>query len=585
MKKIKIRKRKLAVMLVTALTVAFVVCGLNASAQSIEAFRVIADKMYRWTPGDVIFRGFQQLGTAENPYYMITIALASEIRVYDKEGNFKLFDHQHLNGDPEKRVHRTSGGIFRDDFNGFYPFLGKLAFNDRKGFFVFDKPGDLVFTEYYGRYTHIGNEDRPVFERTTLPFQGVVTADVFEQDVIAGTHGVLPVNTYNINGDTTNYMYYLLRNGLVKLTSKVDSATAKLFKHHELNIHASASALHIATNMNYDSLKGEFWWRSLSFGEIFKFNVITEEAVEYKPADFPISTYIAQMKTLIEEMVLIPDNNGDFFPVALLSNRGLLLDYPHLFPEGKRLNYLLFLKDGEWDTVKIEIDAPDFWKAAHSSVERIFKWPIGYSKVAITYRNYGVYTGGNIDEITAEDYEFCRSIILYDFETKEFSNFVLPKELVAEGYIPDSHGYFPFMHGAEIQIKEIVNQQGEKCVGILSRVGKLFEYDPAKEVSIEDTESLNFVRLWFRELFPNPATHGTVTANIMCYVSDISTVELGLYDFMGQKVLDLSNSFEYEQATRTISTTFEIPKSLAKGSYFIVVRSGKETRTKGIIVK
>ena len=88
------------------------------------------------------------------------------------------------------------------------------------------------------------------------------------------------------------------------------------------------------------------------------------------------------------------------------------------------------------------------------------------------------------------------------------------------------------------------------------------------------------------QVYPNPvATGKNLTAEIMCYVSDISTVELGLYDFMGQKVLDLSNHFEYEQATRTIRTTFDIPKSLAKGSYFLVVRSGKETRTKGIIVK
>ena len=112
-------------------------------------------------------------------------------------------------------------------------------------------------------------------------------------------------------------------------------------------------------------------------------------------------------------------------------------------------------------------------------------------------------------------------------------------------------------------------------------------YDPAKDdwISVEETESRGLPSLWFRELYPNPATHGTVTANIMCYVSDISTVYLGLYDFMGKKVLDLSNSFEYEHATATIHTTFNIPKSLAKGSYFLVVRSGKETRTKGIIVQ
>jgi hypothetical protein len=86
------------------------------------------------------------------------------------------------------------------------------------------------------------------------------------------------------------------------------------------------------------------------------------------------------------------------------------------------------------------------------------------------------------------------------------------------------------------------------------------------------------------QVYPNPATN-KLTANIMCYLSTVSDVDIGLYDFMGKKVLDLSNHFEYEPATATIYISFDIPKSLSKGSYFLVVRSGKETRTQGIIVK
>jgi len=88
------------------------------------------------------------------------------------------------------------------------------------------------------------------------------------------------------------------------------------------------------------------------------------------------------------------------------------------------------------------------------------------------------------------------------------------------------------------------------------------------------------------QVYPNPATAPSkITANIMCYLSTVSDVDIGLYDFMGQKVLDLSNHFEYEPATATIHISFVLPKNLSKGSYFLVVRSGTETRTRGIIVK
>jgi len=576
---------KLKIKLAVVIAVVSIFCGLNVFAQSPEAFRIIADKIYRNKPGDIHILNFQQFGTLENPLFMIAASILNEIRVYDREGNFKLFDYRHLNGDPEQEVFRFAS-VLGNRFGGFYSFFGKQCFYNSGGISVFDKPEDLIFTEYYGRWHRIGEEEMTVFEQTNLPFQRVMVEntdnpmDYFTQDYMAGLYGVLPVNTSNINGDTTNYLYYLLIDRMVKLTSTVDETTAKSIYCNIL--------VNNPTNMNYDSLKGEFWIRSWTNGNIVRYNVITDEFIEYKNTDFPILTAairdpdgfpIAQREINIEEMVLIPDNNGDFFPVALLSNKDMMSN-----PNAKRLNYLMFLKDGEWDTVKIEIEAPDYWKEKHSSVFKLFKWPVGHSKVAILYHNFVL--GFNT---VAEDYEFLRSIILYDFETKEFSHFVLPKELFTEEYTEDSDGHLPVRTNwtARIsQIKEIVNEQGEKCVGILHELGKLIEYNPAKDdVSINELDSRFFASLWFRELYPNPVTVGTVTANIMCYVSDISTVELGLYDFMGQKVLDLSNQFEYEAATATIRTTFEVPKSLAKGSYFLVVRSGKETRTKGIIVQ
>jgi hypothetical protein len=98
------------------------------------------------------------------------------------------------------------------------------------------------------------------------------------------------------------------------------------------------------------------------------------------------------------------------------------------------------------------------------------------------------------------------------------------------------------------------------------------------------TPMSNLQGIGFRNVYPNPVTHQTVTADIMCYVSDISKVELGLYNLMGQKLLDLTNQFEYSEATHTINVTFTVPTEVPKGTYYLNVRKGSETRTKAIVI-
>jgi hypothetical protein len=167
-------------------------------------------------------------------------------------------------------------------------------------------------------------------------------------------------------------------------------------------------------------------------------------------------------------------------------------------------------------------------------------------------------------------------IMLYDWDTREIE--IIP---------PPADTLFTFHNiwGANnfhiVSIDAFSNDECDRCLGILYVNGDFFVYNPVTSV----TERLESIPdLWFRNIYPNPAT-SKITANIMCYLSTVSDVDIGLYDFMGQKVLDLSNQFEYEPATATIHISFDIPKSLSKGSYFLVVRSGKETRTQGIIVK
>ena len=65
--------------------------------------------------------------------------MLKEIRVYDKDGNFKLFDYRHLNGDPAKEVFRFNG-VLSNRFGGFYSFFGKQCFYDQTVFLYLTSP-------------------------------------------------------------------------------------------------------------------------------------------------------------------------------------------------------------------------------------------------------------------------------------------------------------------------------------------------------------------------------------------------------------------------------------------------------------
>jgi hypothetical protein len=112
-----------------------------------------------------------------------------------------------------------------------------------------------------------------------------------------------------------------------------------------------------------------------------------------------------------------------------------------------------------------------------------------------------------------------------------------------------------------------------------------FEVTLDKKTSISETEAGAIPDLYFRAVYPNPSKNRIINANIMCYLQDISNVELGLYNYLGQKIMDLSNSFEYSESAKTILLNFEVPKNILKGSYYLNVRNGNETRTKGIVIE
>ena len=223
-------------------------------------------------------------------------------------------------------------------------------------------------------------------------------------------------------------------------------------------------------------------------------------------------------------------------------------------------------ENNAWDTVRIDLTEADYWKDFHPNmhtIHNVFQLPV-MGKFVITF---GVPWEHTVKMVS-------KYFMLYDWETKTFEVFAPADSLL---WNPSSNY---LLHAAPY-----TDPLGNRLIGLLYNGGEFFAFNP-NPTSIAEVENRGLPNIWFKSIYPNPATPSNrITAEIWYWLADISDVELGLYDFMGKKVLDLSNSFEYEQATATIRTTFEIPKSLAKGSYFLVVRSGKETRTKGIIVQ
>ena len=132
-----------------------------------------------------------------------------------------------------------------------------------------------------------------------------------------------------------------------------------------------------------------------------------------------------------------------------------------------------------------------------------------------------------------------------------------------------------------VAVKELINPNNEKILAILLYTGHLLFYN--KTSAISDTyEGIKDFDI--SKIYPNP-TSEVSTAEIMCYVQDISNLDIGLYNLFGHKILDLNNNYSYNSLTHTISTTFNIPKGIPKGTYYLNVSNGIERRTQAIVIK
>ena len=99
----------------------------------------------------------------------------------------------------------------------------------------------------------------------------------------------------------------------------------------------------------------------------------------------------------------------------------------------------------------------------------------------------------------------------------------------------------------------------------------------------EPTEAGLLPDIWIRSISPNPASM-RVTANIMYYppggVFGSEEFDVGLYNILGQKLIDLTHLGNYSDYNKTFEVTFDIPNSINNGAYFISVKNGKKIKSK-----
>ena len=200
----------------------------------------------------------------------------------------------------------------------------------------------------------------------------------------------------------------------------------------------------------------------------------------------------------------------------------------------------------------------------HSDINRhgIYKWSDNELAVAFQLKS--------VVQITSFLENANRIFLIYNFDTKEWRKFEIPGSIIT-----------PFLSQ-----KRIVDWNGYKYFYVVSAnendtlyQNKLIKYDPG--VGIKETNDGIFMEVGFRKVYPNPAIR-TATAEIMCYVRDFSKLDVGLYNMLGEKILDLNNDYEYNDATKTIYMTIKLPSQYNDGIYYLNIRNGSERRTRGI---
>lgn len=123
-------------------------------------------------------------------------------------------------------------------------------------------------------------------------------------------------------------------------------------------------------------------------------------------------------------------------------------------------------------------------------------------------------------------------------------------------------------------------QKGDLWLGTLD--DGLVKYTPSTVGINEAAEGGGLIPdIYIRKIYPNPSDN-IVKAELLVYPDNIDQVKIGLYNYMGIKILDLRDRLELNTSTGEAYLTFDIT-DLPVGAYYLCIEKGNERISKGLL--
>ncbi len=237
-------------------------------------------------------------------------------------------------------------------------------------------------------------------------------------------------------------------------------------------------------------------------------------------------------------------------------------------------NKILKYEDGVWDTIPVpyemlvkKIDGETV--QAYALYDKIFQWT--EDEIAFDANDIYPYEENGLEGNRK------RKMLIYNLATKKWSEFVFPfhyskvRAIPSDVEIWNGKYYFLFYPTFDNATKTYFSP--------------LYSYEPGSNIEEPETEEGIFADLWIsdKNVYPNP-TNTNLTVNITYYPQAGDDLQVGLYNSLGERKLDLKPLGEYSAAENRFKIKFDIPPNLPRGMYFLNARSGNESRTKGIAI-
>jgi len=159
--------------------------------------------------------------------------------------------------------------------------------------------------------------------------------------------------------------------------------------------------------------------------------------------------------------------------------------------------------------------------------------------------------------------------------------------LVVDSNLQISKRYFPQdIFGGEFPGVSCIKQDESGNIWLCSFVQNksvIIKFTPSTSgISEEETDKGNLLpEVNIRCVYPNPA-NGEVTAKLLIYPDELDKLDIALYDYLGNTVMELTDKVEINLSSGEAVLKFNIG-SLNQGGYLLCISKGNERRIKLIM--